>query len=186
MKQLLPPGICLTCTDPCCHFQKGEDEHAPFFTEEQHREILKRGFDPAMMHKLEGRNVWQSKLKQNKGDDYVCNFFIDNKCTVYDIRPIECKLWPFFITFNPEKTKVMLSVDLETFCPGVKRNVLETDSGKEYAKYLIEFLSSQEMQDLFGKNHGLIHFYDEQFTYIGEIEKLTNAVFDKKIRLCLK
>lgn len=176
MKQLLPPGICLTCTDPCCHFQKGEDEHAPFFTEEQHEEILKRGFDPKLMHRLPKRNVWQSKLRQNKGDDYVCAFFIDNKCMVYDIRPLECKLWPFFITFNPEKTKVMLSVDLETFCPGIKKNVLETDSGKEYCKYLSGYVQSEEIVEHFRKNPGLIHDYDPQFTYLNELEKITVAV----------
>ncbi len=179
MKQLLPPGICLTCTDPCCHFNKGEDEHAPFFTEEQYREIMKRGFSREMMHYLPKRKVYQSKLRQNKGDDYVCAFFIDNKCMVYDIRPLECKLWPFFITKNQEKDKVMLAVDLDTFCPGVKKNLLETESGQSYVKYLIEFLSSEEIVSMFAKNPGLLHEFDPEFIYVGELKHITSAVFNK-------
>ncbi len=177
MKQLIPAGTCMKCTDPCCHFEKGEDEHAPFFTEEQHEEIQKRGFHPGLMHRLEKRDVWQSKLRQNKGNDYVCAFFIDNKCAVYDIRPIECKLWPFFITKNPEGNKVLLAVDLKTFCPGVKRNVMETESGRQYAEYLMQYVQSEGMVEQFRKNPGLIHEYDKDFSYIGELKKLSEAVF---------
>ncbi len=173
MKQILPEGICRKCKDPCCHFLKGEDEHAPFFTEGQHSEILKRGFK--VMRRLKDRKVWQPKLRREK-DDYVCAFLVDNKCAVYDIRPLECRLWPFFITFNPEKTKVMLSLDLETFCPGIGKNFLKTESGKQYAEYLIDFLSSPHIVAFFSENPGLIHLYDPQFTCIGEIRKLSEVL----------
>lgn len=53
-------------------------------------------------------------LKDSGGP--ACTFLKNNRCTVYEARPMQCKTWPFWPeTMSPKAWKK----DVVKFCPGV-------------------------------------------------------------------
>ncbi len=49
-------------------------------------------------------------------DGAACTFLKNNKCTVYEARPMQCRTWPFWPeTMSPKAWKK----DVVKFCPGV-------------------------------------------------------------------
>lgn len=50
----------------------------------------------------------------NKGENNSCPFLDENsRCSIYDIRPIDCRMWP--ITKHPENSRTLFDID----CPCV-------------------------------------------------------------------
>jgi len=65
------------------------------------------------------KNSGREDLLENKkgdyflklNDDYSCSAFIDGKCSIYDIRPNVCKLYPYY--FDP-----FCGICIDKNCPG--------------------------------------------------------------------
>lgn len=49
-----------------------------------------------------------------------CRFLVENRCSVYDARPTQCRTWPFW----PENMSAKAWTAIATFCPGVGRGPL--------------------------------------------------------------
>ncbi len=60
------------------------------------------------------------ELKKNNGN---CIFLKDNKCTVYKLRPIQCRTWPFWPENMNTKT---WNNDIAKNCPGVGKGKIKT------------------------------------------------------------
>lgn len=61
-----------------------------------------------------------------KREDDICPFFKENKCEIYDFRPIVCRLFPFTWEYFPEKNEVNIDYSENGWneCPGIdKENV---------------------------------------------------------------
>ena len=93
-----------------------------------------------------------------KGEGYICAFFDigTNKCRVYDLRPFECRLYPFLITLRGKK--VLLTVDLN--CPYI-REKLKTKEFKEYTDYLTSFLNSPARIRMLKDNPHILCAYED-------------------------
>ena len=61
------------------------------------------------------------ELKKNKGN---CLFLINNRCSVYKKRPIQCRTWPFW---NENMNAKTWNKEIALFCPGVGK-------GRRYTK----------------------------------------------------
>lgn len=60
-------------------------------------------------------------LYQLKYPDKDCPFFQDNRCSVYDARPRQCRTWPFW----PENlNKTVWEREVASYCPGVGKGRL--------------------------------------------------------------
>jgi hypothetical protein len=46
-----------------------------------------------------------------------CRFLVDNRCSVYEGRPTQCRTWPFW----PENMSAKAWTAVAEFCPGVGR-----------------------------------------------------------------
>ena len=56
-------------------------------------------------------------------DGAACTFLKNNRCTVYEARPMQCRTWPFWPeTMSPKAWKQ----DVVKFCPGVGKGPLRT------------------------------------------------------------
>ncbi|MCB0392569.1 MAG: YkgJ family cysteine cluster protein [Bdellovibrionales bacterium] len=74
-------------------------------------------------------------LKTNVDQD-ECLFLKDNKCSVYEARPTQCRTWPFW----PEVlTAKAWKKEVADFCPGIGK-------GKLYSEKEIESLAEEQMQ----------------------------------------
>lgn len=57
------------------------------------------------------------------GDDYACIFFKDNRCTIYEARPVQCRTYPFWV--ENVRSEVAWK-KTRRVCPGVDRGRLYT------------------------------------------------------------
>ncbi len=108
------PGACLTCDGICCNGEKG----FIWVNKDEIKSIAAfLGIDDGdFINNYLRKQGYKHSIKELKtGDNYACLFFDRKKtgCTIYDVRPEQCRtypFWPFFKT-NP---KVVLDE-----CPGV-------------------------------------------------------------------
>jgi len=68
-----------------------------------------------------------------KFKDGVCSLADDNKCSVYRVRPIQCKAWPFW-TENLDEW--VWHEEVASICPGINR-------GRLYSKAEVEKIADE-------------------------------------------
>lgn len=49
-----------------------------------------------------------------------CRFLVDNRCSVYEGRPTQCRTWPFW----PENMPARAWTAIAAFCPGVGKGAV--------------------------------------------------------------
>ena len=54
-------------------------------------------------------------------DDQACIFLKNKRCTVYEVRPMQCRTWPFWPEVMGAKT---WAKEVKAFCPGVGKGKL--------------------------------------------------------------
>lgn len=131
LKQFLPQAVCLECQG-CCRFSEENSIWQPALLNEEIKIITKDNAAKEI-------NLTTKKIKSLPCDDYhICSFFdlANKRCRIYNIRPLECRLYPFLI--NRVKDTIYLSLDLK--CPFIK-DKLEEREFKDYLNYLVSFLS---------------------------------------------
>ena len=90
------------CSNPCVD--------SPMLLPNEAREIAKarnieieefaKTVDFAKMHSDKGlKNLYQMKRQENSSS---CYFYRDAKCTIYDIRPIDCRIFPYDIKLESD------------------------------------------------------------------------------------
>lgn len=110
MKQIVQHEQCQRCRE-CCRFRADRQYFAPLFTQEEIDRIRAVRADmPEFTPYNERQTVFQIKLKQAEIDDpvyqYVCPFLdeVNYACTVYDMRPFDCQVWPFIVLQEAGRT----------------------------------------------------------------------------------
>jgi Fe-S-cluster containining protein len=109
------PEACLECEGNCCIGESGYiwvnlkeiEEIAKFLGIDKNifinRFLIKVGYKFSIKEKLLSK------------DNYACLFFDEktNKCTIYDVRPTQCRTFPFWDFF---KTNIK---EVKKECPGI-------------------------------------------------------------------
>jgi hypothetical protein len=108
-------------------------------------------------------------------EGYVCPLFSQdsNRCGGYDIRPFDCQLYPFILTFNRDYNKVCLSVDVK--CPFIREH-LDSVSVKEYTNYLANFLEGEDASGIICANPGLITPAHPDLIPLAELGRISGMV----------
>jgi Fe-S-cluster containining protein len=75
----------------------------------------------------------QEKLMDNKPIIKQCKYFKKPYCTIYNKRPLDCKVYP--VTLDLRNNKVVFVIDLK--CPAVKKGLIDTKF-LNYAKRLFK------------------------------------------------
>ena len=99
---------CKSCNNNCC----GKNPHlTPVLMPSEEKKFKKYSRKIETPH----RTIFVLAKKENGN----CIFLDDKtmRCTIYDKRPLECKLYPFLLNFN--KTIVDVKLD-KRFCPCLK------------------------------------------------------------------
>ena len=178
IKQFLPQEACLACQG-CCRFAQEDSVWVPALLNEEIEHFLGQGVAAALI-------TPQKKLKMipfPKQKVYLCPLFNyeENKCKAYDLRPLECQLYPFLIcakqdsgagdagitaTAASRTRKVYLAADSN--CPFLKEKN-KTPEFKEYARYLVSLLQNPPYAELLRSNPHIIQSYAE----VSEIQELS-------------
>jgi len=153
INQFIPQEVCLKCRG-CCRFKDADSVWVPCLLDEEMQDLLDKDIPPALI----SINRRIRPIPDPAQDGFICAFLSpsDNKCKIYESRPLECRLYPFLI--NLRDNKVYLTIDLN--CPYVKEN-LKTEKFKEYAEYLAAFLNAPKQVRVLKDNPQIIQAYEE-------------------------
>ena len=106
---------CASCGGHCCRGESGYiwvkyDEIAQIA---KHLALSIEDFATIYLKKAGHR--YSLIEKQLSEDDYACIFFDENskQCSIYDVRPIQCRTFPFWEQFKNNKNEVKQE------CPGI-------------------------------------------------------------------
>jgi Fe-S-cluster containining protein len=170
IKQFVPQKACLECRG-CCRFAEEDSAWVPALLNEEIAHFLNQGAAAALI-------TPRKKLKIvpfPKQKAYLCPLFKyeDNKCKIYDSRPLECQLYPFLICAKEgsggegvNKTnagagrmrKIYLAADSN--CPFLKEKN-NTPDFKEYTRYLVSLLQNPPYAELLRNNPHIAQSYAE-------------------------
>ena len=122
MKKWYEDGLKFTCQKcgNCCR-TNGDYAFVYVSTEEVRRlmnylDIPRKEFMRNHCSRLEGRTI----IKFKEG---ACTLCMDGECTVYKVRPIQCRAWPFW---EENLDEWVWHEEIATICPGVNRGKLYT------------------------------------------------------------
>ena len=136
-------GLCLSC-DVCCRFPEQGSFLAPVVTPDEAGAIGKEGRVDLVP----------------SGDGYICPFFTtsSNRCSIYDVRPFDCKLYPFALMKSRDGNEIILGID--TKCP-IANGALPEEDIASYIEDLIAFIESDDVKKFILKNPLLIGPFQE-------------------------
>lgn len=160
--QFLPQEVCLSC-DGCCRFSQEHSIWSPAFLDAEKKLICKNPSYKGMISA--SQSIKSLPLK----DYFICPFFDaeNNRCKIYDIRPLECELYPFLI--NKIGSRIHLAVDLN--CRFVRDKLGDKDC-QDYVDYLLKFLSRPAVTLAIRKNLRIFKDYTE-----GRVKNLSALIF---------
>ena len=173
LQQIVPSKVCLSC-DVCCRFLEQDSPLAPIFTEAEANTVIARGADANRFRPMADGKSAQITLKPH-GDIYVCPFFEPetSECTIYPYRPLDCQIYPFTLTYNEERTQVILGVDM--ICPFGEAE-LQTEPFQQYIAQITDYLESDAIVETVAKNWSLIGEYQETVVPLRVLERLNQAL----------
>ncbi|GJL56278.1 MAG: hypothetical protein NPIRA02_34100 [Nitrospirales bacterium] len=112
--QIVPSRVCLSC-EVCCRFPERESFLRPFFTKPEIGQAITGGVDSKFFSNAEGCQV--DVVPNPSGEGYVCPAFDaeTSHCRIYDVRPLDCQIYPFVLMWDQQHESVLLGWDSK--CP---------------------------------------------------------------------
>ncbi len=172
--EMLPslPGseICFDCRG-CCIFSDAHSHWIPYFSSDEIEQAIVAGLSSDAFLGREGGRIIPTPL----GDAVRCPALdpITPACTIYDLRPLDCQLYPFILMWDTTRENVFLA--LHEACPFVERDRLPPALIKRGVE-LTDLLQSPPMIETLSKNKKMIMDSDPDTIVIGPLDRLT-AVF---------
>jgi Fe-S-cluster containining protein len=124
-----PPDVKWTCTlcGKCCKDMEGKERRV-LLLEKDLKRIMSSVDSPGFFSEVsEGQFVGRIKMV-----DGECIFLRDNVCRVYEVRPLICRMYPFWV----EKVDDFFVIGVDNECPGLSEG--ET-LGEEFYKELLNY-----------------------------------------------
>ncbi len=109
------PSACEACGGACCTGASGYI-WVKYHEIEKMANFLKLSVEEfATMHVKKVKHRYSLVEKKLEEDNYACIFFDNNlkQCTIYSVRPLQCRTFPFWQTFKNDKEEVKKE------CPGI-------------------------------------------------------------------
>lgn len=121
LPQVVPSSRCLTC-DVCCRFLEAESPLRPYFTSEEMTAAVAHGMEASAFPDRRGGKI--RLIPHPTGEGFICPAFDveTNRCRIYPVRPLDCRLYPFAVMRPPHGDEVLLGWDRK--CPYLRE---ETD-----------------------------------------------------------
>jgi len=114
LPQPVPSERCLRC-DVCCRFPERTSPLRPYFSREEIDRAVAQGISPAAFPDSAGSRI--DLIPHPAGDGFICPAFdvTTSRCMIYDVRPLDCRLYPFALMRPPQGDGLLLGWD--RLCP---------------------------------------------------------------------
>ena len=120
-----PAAVRFRCTKCgiCCGDTKEKNRHVLLLRREAEQVSRATSQPPSQFAvKIEGKEPYSYEMKKSK--DGKCFFLENNRCTIYSVRPLICRFYPFELISSGGKYRFLYTEE----CPGINRGrVLSED-----------------------------------------------------------
>ena len=169
--QLVSGSSCVRC-EVCCHFPDADSFLRPYFTAQEIVAAVAHGLSPQFFPDRPGSQI---DLVQNAaGEGYLCPAFdpISSRCGIYDVRPLDCRLYPLALMWNEVHADVLLGWD--TKCPVMHETIPRMIA--DHAERVADLLTREEVAEIIAGNPRLIGRFQEDVVIIKRLPQLTARV----------
>jgi Fe-S-cluster containining protein len=169
--QIVPSRVCLQC-DVCCRFPDPDSFLRPFFTAAERQKALAAGLSA---RHLPQENGGQIELVPNPGGEgYICPAFdpATSHCTIYEVRPLDCRLYPFALMWDATGKDVLLGWD--TKCPFM-RDAPPTEI-QQAADELAGWVTAEEQLSILEQNPRLVGRYQSDVVVLCALRPVTERL----------
>ncbi len=158
----------------CCRFPDTTEVQAPAWSLLEAEWAQASGGDRSWFQKIEQTPSLGPRL-QPCGSGFRCPAFNEqmNGCTIYSVRPLDCRLYPFVLTKDASQTKVILSMDVK--CPYIQEHGTDLET-LAYIQRLADYLEMPVGRDYLKENPNIIGPSWPEFVTMAALPTLTAAV----------
>lgn len=170
--QIVPAERCLTC-EVCCRFNAAGSLMAPVFSAEEMSAAGLAGLPGEAFCRTGYGRSEPILLRAGKGHAF-CPAFDEtaNRCRIYPVRPLDCALYPFLLTYDEGGKSVRLAADMA--CPYVVDNLSRAEL-KEYAQRLAGQIDASQDERLV-RDGGPVGFHRPEFEVLAQLPNLTRRL----------
>lgn len=172
MEQIVHHEQCLRCGE-CCRFRENRQSFAPIFTVEELDAIRAVHCTLPDFKPFKGtENIYQIQLIRGNIENplypFVCPFLDEEKyaCTIYELRPFDCRIWPFIVLRVKETGQVLLAHFTGSSCLAIQE--VQPLHFAAYEAYMEQLVTSNGFLEFLRKYPQLIwdHNGDEKYVTI--------------------
>jgi hypothetical protein len=157
LPQVVPSERCLRC-DVCCRFPEKESPLRPYFTDEEIAWAVARGVPAAAFPDHAGSRI--DLVPHPQGEGYICPAFdvTTSRCTIYDVRPFDCRLYPFALMHPPKGDGLLLGWD--RLCPYLREEA-EPMAPVALSAEIAQRLHQSDARNLLARHPALVGGFQE-------------------------
>ena len=170
LPQLVPSRTCLQC-DVCCRFPDPDSALRPYFSESEITRALDGGIKGTAFPNRLGSQV--NLVPAPQGDGYLCPAFdaTTSTCRIYELRPLDCQLYPLALMWDKPHDQVLLGWD--TKCPFMREEIPEEI--QRHADRVMALLDQPDIHDQIVAHPRLIGRFQEDVVVLNSLPRLTEA-----------
>lgn len=141
---------CASCSAKCCKNYDVFIDHEDLFIQDDFSFIKKIEYDKSFGY-VPKFILWESEKKKKwvlclNNPDKICQFLKDDRCSIYDKRPLICRTYPHWVDGDKIKT-------MKNLCPikwALNRDE-QVELKSNYSRLLVDFLAFETICDEWNK-----------------------------------
>ena len=192
--QIVPSQVCLNC-DVCCRFPERDSSFRPFFTESEIQQAIAFGIDASHFSDSAGSQI--EPVPNPFGEGYLCPAFDPETfhCRIYEVRPLDCQIYPFVVMWDEGREGVQLGWD--TKCPFLIDQCSTAETTKStgmtgtrsyalpqtlhpFTQAIVEKVESPEMITILSGNPQLVMEFQEDVVPLQQLPGLTRILLSTR------
>jgi uncharacterized protein len=176
LPQLVPDTTCFRC-DVCCRFPEADSFLRPYFTRPEISAAVAHGVPESLFPDKSGSQI--DLVKNPIGEGYLCPAFdsASGRCGIYDVRPLDCRLYPLALMWDASGSEVLLGWDSK--CPFMYD--APTSAIREYGDHVAISLADEAIVEMIVAHPRLIGRYQEDVVVLKALPHLTARLGPKRV-----
>ena len=176
LPQLVPHSACFRC-DVCCRFPEADSFLRPYFTRQEISDAVAHGVPDSFFSDKSGSQV--DLVKNPIGEGYLCPAF-DSKsgrCGIYDVRPLDCRLYPLALMWDASGREVLLGWDSK--CPFMRD--APPSAIREHGDRVATSLADEAIVEAIAAHPRLIGRFQEDVVVLKALPHLTARLVPERV-----
>lgn len=176
LPQLVPDSACVRC-DVCCRFPEADSFLRPYFTGQEIADAVAHGVPDSFFSDTSGSQV---DLVQNPMDEgYLCPAFDSQsgRCGIYDVRPLDCQLYPLALMWDALGREVLLGWDSK--CPFMRD--APSRAIREYGERVATSLTDETIVEAIVAHPRLIGRFQDDVIVLKALPHLTARLLPERV-----